>query len=159
MKPAIRKFNELDYEPLCRLLSDPKVMRYLEPPYSREQTGVFLQAALSDHPPVYAAELDGCFIGYVIYHAYDPESVEIGWVLFPEYWGKGYASELTKQMIDMAGNAGKSLVIECDPGQEATKHIAEKHGFVWSERSDGLDIYRLFFRDFQAGNAFAGETI
>ena len=26
MKPTIRKFNELDYEPLCRLLSDPKVM-------------------------------------------------------------------------------------------------------------------------------------
>ena len=62
MKPAIRKFNESDYEPLCCLLSDPKVMLYLEPPYSKEQTKVFLQAALSDHPPVYTVELDGCFI-------------------------------------------------------------------------------------------------
>ena len=54
-----------------------------------------------------------------------------------------YASELTDQMIDKARKAGKALVIECDPEQEATKHIAVKHGFVWSERSDGLDIYRL----------------
>ena len=57
--------------------------------------------------------------------------------------GKGYASELTKQMTDKARKAGKSLVIECDPGQEATKHIAVKNGFTWSGRSDGLEIYRL----------------
>lgn len=143
MKPAIRKFSELDFEPLHCLLSDPKVMLYLEPPYSREQTRSFLQAALSDHPPVYAVELDGCLIGYVIYHAFDQDSMEIGWVLFPEHWGKGYASELTKQMADKARKAGKSLVIECDPEQEATKHIAVKHGFVRSGRNDGLDIYRL----------------
>ena len=47
MKPVIRKFSELDYESLCCLLSDPEVMFYLEPPYSKEQTGLFLQAALS----------------------------------------------------------------------------------------------------------------
>ena len=143
MKPVIRKFSELDYESLCCLLSDPKVMLYLEPPYSKEQTGLFLQAALSECPPVYAVEVDGRFIGYVIYHSYDQNSVEIGWVLFPDYWGKGYASELTDQMINKARNAGKALVIECDPEQKATKHIAVKHGFTWSERSDGLDIYRL----------------
>ena len=139
----IRKMTGQDFEPLCRLLSDPEVMLYLEPPYSREQTAAFLQAGMSDHPPVYAAELDGRFIGYVIYHAYDPGSMEIGWVLFPEYWGKGYASLLTKQMTDQARKAGKAIVIECDPKQEATKHIAIKHGFVRSERRDGLDVYRL----------------
>ena len=87
--------------------------------------------------------MDGRFIGYVIYHSYDQNSVEIGWVLFPDYWGKGYASILTKQMIAEAGNQGKSLVIECDPAQKTTEHIALKHGFVRTERKDGLDVYRL----------------
>jgi len=118
MKLMIRKMTDQDLEPLCVLLSDPDVMRYLEPPYSNEQTRKLLSIAMSDHPPVYAIDLNGCFIGYVIYHLYEKNSMEIGWVLLREHWGKGYASILTKQMITEAGNQGKSLVIECDPAQK-----------------------------------------
>ncbi len=91
----------------------------------------------------YALDLDGAFIGYVIYHAFDEDSVEIGWVLAREYWGMGYASALTKRMINQARSEGKSVVIECDPGQEITKRIALRHGFVLSGTGDGPDIYRL----------------
>ena len=91
----------------------------------------------------YALDLDGAFIGYVIYHAYDEDSVEIGWVLAREYWGMGYASALTKRMINQARHEGKSVVIECDPGQEITKHIALKSGFVRTGERDGLNVYRL----------------
>ena len=143
----IRKMTDQDLEPLCVLLSDPDVMRYLEPPYSNEQTRKFLSIAMSDHPPVYAVDLNGRFIGYVIYHLYEKDSMEIGWVLLREHWGKGYASILTKQMIAEAGKQGNSLVIECDPAQKTTEHIALKHGFVRTERKDGLDIYRLQCRD------------
>ena len=142
-KLTIRKMNEQDLKPLHALLSDPDVMFFLEPPYSIEQTRSFLQAALSDAPPVYAVDLGGAFIGYVIYHPYDENSMEIGWVLTPEQWGKGYASALTEQMAEKARSEGKSLVIECDPGQEITKHIAVRHGFVRSGAEDGLEIYRL----------------
>lgn len=38
----VRRMTEADLEPLHRLLSDPEVMRYLEPPFSREQTRAFL---------------------------------------------------------------------------------------------------------------------
>ena len=140
---TIRKMREQDFGPLCSLLSDPEVMRFLEPPYSKERTRAFLKAALSNTPPVYAADMDGAFIGYVIYHAYDENSVEIGWVLAREFWGRGYASELTKRMIAQARYEGKSIVIECDPGQEITKRIAVRHGFTPSGTGDGPDIYRL----------------
>ena len=70
-----------------------EVMRYLEPLYDRAQTEAFLhRAGLSEPPLVYAAEGNGRFIGYVIYHPYDEESIEIGWVLFPSVLGGGYAS-------------------------------------------------------------------
>ena len=140
---TIRKMRQRDFEPLCALLSDPEVMRFLEPPYSKERTRAFLHAALSDTPPVYALDLDGAFIGYVIYHAVDEDSVEIGWVLAREYWGTGYASALTKRMINQARHEGKSVVIECDPAQEITKRIALRHGFALSGTGDGPDIYRL----------------
>ena len=96
MNITIRKMRPGDADALYRLLSDPEVMRYLEPPFDRAQTEDFLRrAGLAEPPLVYAAEENGGFIGYVIYHAYDAESVEIGWVLLPDYWGRGYASALT----------------------------------------------------------------
>lgn len=144
MNIKIRRMQENDFDALFQLLSDPKVMRYLEPPYDKAQTQKFLQhAGLSDNPLVYAAEEDGTFIGYVIYHAYDVGSVEIGWVIFPEYWGRGYASTLTDQLICKARQEQKSVVIECVPTQEATRRIALKKGFSCCGIYDGLEVYQL----------------
>ena len=140
----VRRMTEADLEPLHRLLSDPEVMRYLEPPFDRAQTEDFLRrAGLAEPPLVYAAEENGDFIGYVIYHAYDEQSVEIGWVLLPEYWGRGYASALTERLIGRARQEQKSVVIECAPAQAATKRIAVKKGFRACGNCDGLAVYRL----------------
>lgn len=103
----------------------------MEPPYDRARTEEFLhRAGLAEPPLVYAVEEEKSFIGYVIYHAYDEESIEIGWVLFPEYWGRGYASVLTDQLICRASQEGKNVVVECAQEQEATIRIAEKRGFT-----------------------------
>ena len=69
--------------------------------------------------------------------------MELGWVLLPEHWGKGYASALTKQLMDKASSEEKKPVIECDPQQKVTRHIAEKFGFVHTETKGGLDIFRI----------------
>ena len=143
MNLTIRKMSQQDLEPLHTLLSNPEVMKFLEPPFTRKQTRRFLQAGLSDDPPVFTAEIDGTFIGYVIYHPFEEDTMELGWVLLPEYWGKGYASALTLHLMEMAADEGKKPVIECDPEQEVTKHIALKYGFVRTEDRDGLEVYRL----------------
>ena len=144
MDITIRKIQPGDADALYRLLSDPAVMRYLEPPFDRAQTEDFLRrAGLAEPPLIYAAEENGAFIGHVIYHAYDEQSVEIGWVLLPEYWGRGYASALTDRLIDRARQEQKSIVIECAPAQAATKRIAIKKGFRACGSCDGLEAYRL----------------
>ena len=144
MDITIRKMRPGDADALYRLLSDPAVMRYLEPPFDRAQTEDFLRrAGLAEPPLVYAAEENGDFIGYVIYHAYDEQSVEIGWVLLPEYWGRGYASALTERLIGRARQEQKSVVIECAPAQAATKRIAVKKGFRACGNCDRLAVYRL----------------
>ena len=144
MNITIRKMQSGDADALYRLLSDPEVMRHLEPPFDREQAEAFLHhAGLTEPPLVYAAEASGDFIGYVIYHAYDEDSVEIGWVLLPEYWGRGYASALTDRLICLARQEGKGVVIECAPEQAATVHLAVKKGFRYCGMADGLAVYRL----------------
>lgn len=140
----IRRFTENDLQELYETISDPEVMRYIEPPYSMKQTREFLmQCGLSEHPRIYAAEADGEYVGYVIYHEYDAESIEIGWLLKRSAWGKGYAKELTRMMIDMARQEHKAAVIECAPEQETTKHIAESFGYTYQGIVDGCCLYRL----------------
>ena len=45
MDLSIRRMRKEDLGWLYRLLSDPEVMRWLEPPYSMEQTEAFLFCA------------------------------------------------------------------------------------------------------------------
>ena len=144
MNLSIRKMTEEDLEPLYLLLSDSRVMKYLEPPFSKERTARFLrECGLCGKPLVWSVDNEDGFIGYVIFHDYDESSLEIGWVLYPEYWGKGCASELARRMIVRGRALGKQLVIECDREQGAAKRIAQKNGFAFEGMSGGLEVYRL----------------
>ena len=144
MKLIIRLMTKEDLDPLYHLLSDSRVMHYLEQPYTKEKTEEFLMnAGLSDPPLIYSVDKDGQFIGYVIYHDYDEDSIEIGWVLHPDHWRKGYATHLTELMKERALSSRKQVVIECSPNQEVTKHIAFKNGFDYEGLIDGLDVFRF----------------
>ena len=143
MNITIRKMAVSDAGPLYKLLSDAEVMKFLEPPFSKEQTEQFLRTAgLSEPPLIYAVDRDGSFIGYVIYHEYDPESIEIGWVLEPSCWGQGIASILTERMLAETARSGKQAVMECVPEQKSTIRIAEKFGFQNTGLADGLLVFR-----------------
>ena len=132
-----------DLEALYKILSDDKVMKHLEAKYTKQKTIAFLdQNGLSEPPRIYAAEDDGEFIGYVIFHEYDRSSMEIGWVLDYDYWGKGYASKLTEMLLEKCKFLNKEAVIECAWKQEVSKHIAMKYDFVLREQKDGLYIFR-----------------
>ena len=148
MEFSIRPFEKKDAASLSALLSDAEVMRYLEPPYDREKADAFLEkAGLSDPPLIYAVDLaDSSFAGYVIRHAYGADSTEIGWVLRKDLWGRGLASDLTARLIGMAGEAGKNVILECDPGQQASRRIAEKFGFSSIGSRGGCMVFLLIPR-------------
>ena len=140
----LRTMRRGDLDELYTLLSDAEVMRWLEPPFTREQTERFLeQAGLSEPPLIYAAEsAAGEFLGYVIYHDYDERSRELGWVLKRSAWHKGYADEMTDLLTARARREGEDAVIECVPEQTVSARIARRHGFSFEGRADGLDVYR-----------------
>ena len=94
---------------------------------------------------MFAAEDHGGVIGHVIFHACGaPDRYEVGWVLRRDRWGRGYASELTAALIAEGRARGlKSLLIECDPRQAATRRIAEAFGFRPAGREDGLEVFLL----------------
>ena len=142
----IRQFKQSDVEDLYMILSNPKVMEYIEAPFTLKDTKDFLDKnALSYPPRVFALEYkeNKNLIGHVIFHEYNKESYEIGFILSQDYWGCGIADEITKSLINYAKNKNiHSLIIECDKRQLATQRIATNNNFKLIT-SENLLVYEL----------------
>ena len=143
----IRNMRMKDADDLYQVLSDEHVMRYIEPFFDMEMTKNFINSAgLCEPPLVYAIvwKTTGKVIGHAIFHFYEKNSYEIGWILNRDYWGIGIADEITKELIKYAKYLGiESCVIECDDRQIASKKIAIRNGFLYEDKSDNLERYRL----------------
>ena len=142
---SIRRFRQEDAAGLYAILSDPAVMRWVEPPYTMEQTVRFLQGkALVSEPAVYAlTDSRDRIVGQVIFHPYDADGWELGWIIARSHWGRGVATAVTKALIRRCREDGiAECVIECVPGQAATVRIAQKCGFSFAGQEDGLSVYR-----------------
>lgn len=142
----IRELTPADTDGLHRILSDADVMRFIEPPYTRQQTAAFItENARCEVPLVYGIESlkTGELIGHLIWHPYDSESHELGWILGKSHWGNGYAAELTQALLSIAKQELSDIVIQCAPEQAAARHIAEKYGFFFLGVENGLCVYRF----------------
>lgn len=142
----IRELRMTDTDALHAILSDRAVMQYIEPPYTRQQTAAFIaDQGRSEIPLVYGLEsLDtGKLIGHVIWHPFDSEAYELGWILGREHWGKGYAREITEALLETAKKELQDVVIQCTPEQLSTRHIAQHFGFFFLGVENGLCMYRF----------------
>ena len=143
----VRNMEMKDADDLYQVLSDERVMMYIEQAFDMEMTKNFIQSAgLCEPPLVYTIvwKITGKVIGYAIFHSYEKNDYEIGWVLNKDYWGMGIADEITKELIKYARCLGlESCVIECDERQIVSKKIAIKNKFAYEEKSDKLERYRL----------------
>lgn len=143
----IRDMRMEDADDLYQVLSDKRVMMYIEQAFDMERTRRFIQSAgLCEPPLVYAIvwKMTGKVIGHAIFHLYGKNDYEIGWVLKKAFWGIGIADEVTKELVKRARYLGAvSCVIECDERQITSKRIAIKNGFAYEDTSDSLERYRL----------------
>lgn len=79
---------------------------------------------------------DGAFVGAVNLNPIgNSERMQIGCQLKRAYWGQGFASELTRRVLDFAvGEAGLSEVYGVFAKDNAvSRRLLEKLGFVWIE--------------------------
>jgi [ribosomal protein S5]-alanine N-acetyltransferase len=93
--------------------------------------------------------LDGLMIGGAGYHGppgvnamQSPDAVEYGYTIYPQWRGRGYATEASRLLMDMAEEwAGIShFVLSVAPDNEPSLAIVRKLGFVRTgERMDAED--------------------
>lgn len=144
----VRPLTAADEEALFAVLSDGEVMRYIEPPFTREKTRAFVHTACgTETPPVHGVEekASGLVIGHLIFHPFDECGWELGWILRRDRWGMGLAAELTAALIARAREMKiPSLVLECCPEQLATCRLAERFGFLPETGEGALLRFRLW---------------
>jgi [ribosomal protein S5]-alanine N-acetyltransferase len=113
----LRRFTPGDLELLVRLNGDERVMRYAGGVKTREQTGELLRGRIlqyyEEHPGmgVWATiERDsGACIGmHLLNHIQGESFIQVGYLLLPEFWGKGYATEMCRAVLRY-GFAGLGL--------------------------------------------------
>lgn len=104
---TVCRFSAGDKENYFLLNGNGEVMRYIRPPRTREESDAQIEQILGE----YAAypdsrtgrwgiweKLTGRFMGsfVIIPVPSEPEKMQLGYSFFPEYWGKGFASEVAR---------------------------------------------------------------
>jgi [ribosomal protein S5]-alanine N-acetyltransferase len=152
----VRYLEMDDLEDYYRLNGDPDIMRYIRPAKSREQTEIFLKEVMEkyklDHTDWRLALLEkdtDIFVGsFAIIPLDDTKDLQLGYSLLKEYWGRGYATEITRAGMDYAFNTlGLSFIYGVTEAENiASQHVLLKCGFVLEKTAvkEGrrLNLYR-----------------
>ncbi len=105
----LRQFTEDDVDRLFSLLSDKEVMKYYPAALTRKETQRWLENILHEYEKygvswwaVYIKET-AAFIGQagLLYRKLDNrDTYLLSYMFHKRYWGKGYATEISKKIID-----------------------------------------------------------
>ena len=105
---SLRRFTPDDLELLCRMYADEEVARYVGGVKTREQTREMLDTRIlgyyDAHPGLGVwATLDrasGECVGMHLLNNIQGEThIQVGYVLFREHWGRGYATEMSIALL------------------------------------------------------------
>lgn len=134
----LREYRADDFEPYAAFMADPDVARYIAPaPMNRADAWRSLASSIGHWTlrgyGTWAVERkdDGTFIGRV--GMINPEgwpSLEVGWTLGKQYWGKGYATEAANAAIRYAFlTQPVDKIISCiDPDNTPSQQVAQRVG-------------------------------
>lgn len=147
MELTLEKFGPRDFADYFRLASDPKVMAMItERAIPAEEARRDYEELLADnalHPELgHFRVLDerGTFIGLgkLAVKAAAADQAELGYMLVPEYWGKGIASRIARLLVARAErqSALRSLFAIIDPANIPSRKILVNNGFVSREFKD-----------------------
>jgi RimJ/RimL family protein N-acetyltransferase len=109
----LREWRDEDLEPFSHMNADERVCEFLGKTFTPEETRAMVERNRADFQEqgfaLWALEVKGgaAFIGYTrlgipSFQAHFTSCVEIGWRLSFEHWGKGYATEAAKAVLNHA---------------------------------------------------------
>lgn len=152
----LREYRIEDRADFIELFTDERVMKHVdEGVFSKNKasklwTKTLTGTRVSNRFAWAVTEREtGAFIGSasIVSMQVDPENWEIGFVLRESEWGKGYGTELAKELIDIAFKklGFKAVYATVDDDHFASRNVLEKVGMNFSRHEyDGKGRYSVF---------------
>ncbi|MBG6188857.1 GNAT family N-acetyltransferase [Flavobacterium sp. CAN_S2] len=155
----LRRVDSNDVREILALRSNPDTMKYIPRPLLKtdedalehitmidskidSNEGINWAITLKDNPKL---------IGIIGHYRIKPENyrAELGYMLLPEYHGKGIVSEAVKEAVNYGFNAMKlhSLEAVIDPENYASAKVLEKNGFVKEAHFKDYEFFEGRFLD------------
>jgi ribosomal-protein-alanine N-acetyltransferase len=129
----LRPASEADLEPLHSILGDRAAMAYWSTPPHRdiEQTREWLAAMIaiaSGEGEDFVVELDDRVIGKVGLFRFP----EIGFIFHPGVWGRGFATEALRAVLDRTFAVHRLPAVEADvdPRNQPCLKLLDRLGFI-----------------------------
>ena len=138
---VLRSFTIQDAEELFKIRSDDRVTKYLDRDNHKtvEESQKMIEGILQSFKNkgginwIILERASSEIAGYIGYWNLIKENVraEIGYVLKPEYWGKGYISEALSKVLEFGFNEFKlhSIMGNVNPQNERSIKLLERFGF------------------------------
>jgi RimJ/RimL family protein N-acetyltransferase len=153
----LRAFTSADFEWIHPIASDPSVTRFTDwGPNTVRDTHEFLREATTEGagPDGYmwaVTLLDGTGIGSASLHhsSAHHQRASFGYMLNPNQWGHGYATEVATAVLDFALDTLTLHRVEatCHPDNKASGRVLEKAGLRFEGTMRGHLLVRGEWRD------------
>jgi ribosomal-protein-alanine N-acetyltransferase len=157
---VLRQVKANDADAILSLRSNDEVMKYIPRPYLKTKEDALELIAMFDDKiengiginwGIYFLEMPEKLLGIIGYYRMKPEHyrAEVGYMLFPEYNGKGIVSEALGKVIEYGFNEMKLHSIEAilDPENIGSEKVLVKNGFVKEAHLIENEFYEGRFLD------------
>lgn len=137
-----RKLTDADAYEILALRSNPETMRFIPRPLLTDIDGALahiktINDKIEENSDINWAvtekNSDKC-IGIIGFYRTQPEHfrTEIGYMILPEYWGKGYVTEAVNTLLNFAFNTLNFHSIEAviDSRHKSSERVLQKNGFT-----------------------------
>ena len=120
------------------LWCDPAVMRFLGGPYSRAEVEARLEKEAANEAahgiqywPLFTRDT-GEFAGVCGLKPFEPQRLEIGFQLMPQFWGAGLAYEASKAVMAFAFDELHAIALYAGhhPENDSSRRLLTKLGFT-----------------------------
>ena len=141
---VLRQPTLADVKAIAHVVGDKRVainLRRVPHPYTQDDAVSFVSTVAGTIDTVFVVEHEGMIVGLAGVSWDNENEPELGYCFGVEHWGKGYATEAARAVIDYAFEefAIDKLYAGARVLNPASRHVLEKCGFQWT----GVELHRF----------------